>query len=195
MRKEHYFEQLKKIKMSYLEYWRPGVDPYMIYHWITILTPIEYNVWSDIRYLGLPFYPQFPVRGYFLDFADPINKIGIEVDGKEWHLDKEKDLKRQNNLEEIGWKIIRIEGKYTYANKQDFFKDIDEEYYDSKKHQFETLYSEGILGKLREKYDSGEYEVYKEKYDVEIITMKDILERISSRRADEDREEIIKKYF
>jgi len=39
------------------------------------MSPIEFNVWSDIRSNGLMFYPQFPVLNYFIDFADPIRKI------------------------------------------------------------------------------------------------------------------------
>lgn len=97
-----------------------GFDPYAICHeWMHAFTPIENNVWSEIRFLGLRMYPQFPVINYFLDFADPIKKIGIEVDGKEWHLDKEKDLIRQRELEAIGWRIIRIAGKDTYECRQE----------------------------------------------------------------------------
>ena len=45
--------------------------------------------------LGLPFYPQYPIGKYFVDFADPVKKIVIECDGKKYHQDKEKDKRRQ----------------------------------------------------------------------------------------------------
>lgn len=96
------------------------VSPYFL-DWIPMFTPIENNVWADIRYLCLPFYPQFPVDKYFIDFADPVLKIGIEVDGKH-HLDQiEKDKERQDVLESLGWRIIRIQGWMTY-----FYKRTDE---------------------------------------------------------------------
>ena len=156
----NYFEQLKEIRESY-KFWRQGDDPYSIYDWFKIWTPIERNVWGDIRYLGLPFYPQFPVDKYFIDFADPIKQIGIEVDGKEWHRDKEKDENRQKVLEELGWTIIRIQGKTTFRIYEDYFT---EDFYDSllnleeedAQEQSELLQqkyfiecSEGILRKLK----------------------------------------------
>jgi len=72
-------------------------------------TPIETELWHYIRCHGLPFLPEYPVLNYFIDFADPYLKIGIEADGKQWH-DKEKDSMRDNELKKIGWKIYRIEG-------------------------------------------------------------------------------------
>lgn len=47
-------------------------DPYFM-DWD--FTPIERNVWSDIREQGLPFYPQVPVLNYFLDFGCPIDTL------------------------------------------------------------------------------------------------------------------------
>ncbi len=95
--------------------WRENTCPYRYFDWSNIFTPIEDNVWADIRYLGLKFYPQFPVGRFFIDFADPVNKIGIEVDGVAWHLDKEKDERRTAILNKFGWRIIRIKGRDTYS--------------------------------------------------------------------------------
>ncbi|HEX4334111.1 MAG TPA: DUF559 domain-containing protein [Usitatibacter sp.] len=60
------------------------VDPYFA-DWPTILTPIELQMWSLIRSQPVPFYPQYPVGGYFIDFANPREKIGIECDSRAWH--------------------------------------------------------------------------------------------------------------
>lgn len=70
-------------------------------------THIEYSAWCEIRALGLPFYPQFPVLNYFADFADPLRKIVIELDGKKFH-DKQKDDARDKRMRDGGWKIHRI---------------------------------------------------------------------------------------
>ena len=98
--------------------WTPRSDPYQYFDWLQVFTPIEKNVWSDIRFLGLPFYPQFPVERYFVDFADPVKKIAIEVDGKEWHGDYEKDKLRQIEIEKLGWTIVRILGQDTFKHEE-----------------------------------------------------------------------------
>jgi len=46
-------------------------------------------------------------RGYNLDIAIPEYKIAIEYDGSYWHKNKEKDLKRQKECEDYGFKFIR----------------------------------------------------------------------------------------
>lgn len=107
-------------------------------------TPIEDNVWGDIRYLGLPLYPQFPIGPYFVDFGDPIRKIGIEVDSKEWHKDWRKDAKRQRELEKLGWHIIRIPSHLTYKQREDF----EEENGSIAVDKYLTGCAEGILFKV-----------------------------------------------
>lgn len=57
--------------------------------------------------------PQFWVDSYRIDFAYPMNRIGIEVDGHEFHKTKEqrsRDAKRDRDLTAAGWKIIRFTG-------------------------------------------------------------------------------------
>ena len=46
-------------------------EPYII-DWCSLFSPIESMAWGEIRYHGLPFWPQFPIGTYFADFADPI---------------------------------------------------------------------------------------------------------------------------
>ena len=92
------------------------ISPYSIHNWASTFTPIENNMWGFIRFLGLKMYPQFPISKYFIDFADPIKKIGIEVDGKEYHKDLLKDEVRQNELENLGWIIYRFSGRETYLD-------------------------------------------------------------------------------
>ena len=115
-----------KIKKNYKTLYHKWCCPYSL--WIDFceyMSPIEYNVWNEIRSNWLKFYPQYPVLNYFLDFADPINKIWIEVDWKEWHLDKEKDMKRQKIIENEWWKIYRINWKDTFV---DIYKQEMDEY-------------------------------------------------------------------
>lgn len=136
-----------RIRLAY-NFMKPFFDrgeqasPYMLsFDFASLFTPIEDNVWCDIRYLGLPLYPQFPIEKYFIDFADPFNRIAIEVDGRQWHINRiDQDHKRDDKLQSKGWSVYRIPGKYTYKTKQDFLNEdgtIKKEYW--------TKCSEGIL--------------------------------------------------
>ena len=51
---------------------------------------------------------EFPVTNYVIDIAILDEKIAIEYDGSYWHQDKEHDKKRQQNLENLGWKFLRF---------------------------------------------------------------------------------------
>jgi very-short-patch-repair endonuclease len=95
-----------------------------------MLTPIERNIWNEIRFYQLPFYPQYPVGKYFVDFADPIKKIVIEVDGKYHAFTKLADEHRQRRIERLGWTVLRIKGRDTFTRTHDFFSYLSETYYD-----------------------------------------------------------------
>src|ERR1043165_817359 len=77
-------------------------------------TPIEEIAWQTIRSLGTPLYPQVPVDRFFLDFANPYYKIGLELDGAAFH-DFDSDARRDNLLMQQGWRIFRIPGAETHA--------------------------------------------------------------------------------
>ncbi len=85
------------------------VDPYFV-DWAKLFTPIEYDAWVSIRGYGAPLYPQFPVANCFIDFASPYHKIGLELDGKDFH-EFQRDYERDLRLLEHGWKIFRIPGR------------------------------------------------------------------------------------
>ena len=74
------------------------------------MTPIENALWCDIRQAGLVMYPQWPACGFFLDFANPLVKVAIECDGKEFH-DPAADMARDSILEASGWRVFRITGR------------------------------------------------------------------------------------
>lgn len=76
--------------------------------WFSKFSPIEDKAWDCIRYVGAPLYPQYPVGRFFIDFADPIRRIGIEIDGLAYHKDRKKDRVRQIEIEGHGWTIYRF---------------------------------------------------------------------------------------
>lgn len=84
-------------------------NPYDIADWINIFTPIEMAAWQDIRYFCLPLWPQFPVGKYFADFGNPVARVALECDGKDFH-DPVKDAKRDREFAKMGWRVIRAPG-------------------------------------------------------------------------------------
>lgn len=125
-------------------------QPY-VRNWLPEFSPIEREVWGEIREYGLPFYPQIPVAGFFLDFACPMLKIAIECDGAEFH-DFQRDWNRDEILAGLGWNVFRLAGhecKRTYDPPW-----LDPDGHDHEFHKlkwFEST-SAGFLYSLKQKY-------------------------------------------
>lgn len=101
----------------------PITIPYEIADWFLILTKAERMFWDCIRSLAAPFYPEFPVGKYYVDFADPFRKIAIEVHSNKYHLGREeKDFIRQSNIEDLGWSVYHLEAKHMWVVMDDFEK-------------------------------------------------------------------------
>lgn len=65
---------------------------------------------------------QYTVGRYRLDFAIPERKLGIEIDGLQYHSSQEsiiKDRRRQRDLEQQGWRIVRFAAKEVFDNADD----------------------------------------------------------------------------
>lgn len=50
---------------------------------------------------------QYQILNYVVDIAIPSLKVAIEYDGSYWHKNKDKDQKRQTEIERLGWKFLR----------------------------------------------------------------------------------------
>lgn len=78
---------------------------------------IENIVLREFHLLGLYPTPQFEIGRYRIDLAFPDMLIAIECDGQEWHSSKEqidRDKKRDDYLEKMGWRVIRMSGSDIY---------------------------------------------------------------------------------
>jgi len=69
------------------------------------------------------FKPNVQVLGgrYRIDFADTDRRIGIEIDGHQWHSTKQafaRDRVRQREIETAGWRIVRFSGQEVHTNPQ-----------------------------------------------------------------------------
>lgn len=80
------------------------------------LTPIEAQLWQDIRGMGLPFFMQYPVGRRFVDFGSPAHQIAIEADGAAWH-NPEKDAQKNAELARHEWMVFRIKGRDTWGER------------------------------------------------------------------------------
>jgi len=113
---------IKEASKQSLQRW---VDPYFL-EWDRYATPIEYEAWQCIRSRNVVFYPEYPVLSYFIDFANPILKIGVELDGKTYH-DADKDAERDANLSNVGWSIYRIPGSECARAYKDIYQLNDQD--------------------------------------------------------------------
>jgi hypothetical protein len=89
------------------------INPYFV-NFASGFSPIEDAAWCAIRAHRAPLYPQFPVFNYFIDFANPYLRIGVELDGRDFH-DEAKDRARDEFLAEHDWRIFRIKGSECVA--------------------------------------------------------------------------------
>jgi len=88
---------------------RQGRGAGYLFDWAKHFSPIERICWNAMRDYGLLLCPQYPVGGFFVDFADPVLKIAIEADGKAYHSEA-KDKPRDVALSDLGWIVFRLPG-------------------------------------------------------------------------------------
>jgi len=120
------------------------VNPYIL-DWQEYLNTNEFSVFATCRCIGVAFYPQFSVGRFCLDFANPYYKVGIEVDSNTYHT-YEKDLKRDIELKELGWKIYHLTSAEAYPNSKQNSQDInleygyltEEEYFENRSKYYQT---------------------------------------------------------
>lgn len=106
-----YFTQLRRMYDSI----RPDIDAGRyaanFCEWSLLLTPIEREVWVELRRLGGHFYPQFPVGRFFVDFGNPWTKTAIECDGKAWHSQDRDNARDRLLMHQHGWETWRLSGR------------------------------------------------------------------------------------
>ena len=78
-------------------------------------TSLERMVAAILKDVGACFVREFPIhvrgRVFYLDFAFPHFRVGVEADGRRWHSDArsfERDRERLNALTAAGWKVVRV---------------------------------------------------------------------------------------
>jgi very-short-patch-repair endonuclease len=77
------------------------------------MTPAELKLWNEVRahrLMGLSIRRQFEIGQYIVDFACPLLKLVVELDGSQHGDDDaaERDARRTAFLEANGWTVIRF---------------------------------------------------------------------------------------
>jgi very-short-patch-repair endonuclease len=80
----------------------------------------EQRVYLRIKGRGYRVRPQVPAYGYFIDLVvtGGESRLAVECDGDEWHGPEafERDLARQQDLERVGWRFVRIRESEFYLD-------------------------------------------------------------------------------
>lgn len=77
------------------------------------LTDAELRPWNALRghrLMGLGFRRQMPIFGYIADFACPIHRLIVELDGSQ-HAESSHalgDFSRDRHLQQAGWTVLRF---------------------------------------------------------------------------------------
>lgn len=82
--------------------------------WVIGLLEKELNLKENIDYIT-----EMPFFGQFLDFAWADRKLCIEIDGKQHQEEYRKSLdeRKNKNLKDNGWKLLRLEWSWIMENK------------------------------------------------------------------------------
>ena len=77
------------------------------------LTDAELALWNELRahrLTGLSFRRQMPIAGYIVDFACPVHRLVVELDGSQHAMDSSLayDANRTARLKADGWFVLRF---------------------------------------------------------------------------------------
>jgi very-short-patch-repair endonuclease len=89
---------------------------------------VERRVWQFLRTRQMrdaKFRRQHPIGRYFADFACPALKLVIEIDGDFHALQADYDAQRDADMQELGWKVVRIPAVEVVANADGVWDSID----------------------------------------------------------------------
>jgi very-short-patch-repair endonuclease len=88
----------------------------------------EQRVYLQIKNKGYRVRPQVPTYGYRLDLVviGGDSRLAVECDGDEWHGAEqyEADLARQQDLERVGWRFVRIRESEFYLDPKEALRPL-----------------------------------------------------------------------
>jgi very-short-patch-repair endonuclease len=92
-------------------------------------TKAEILLWDNLlknKYLGFQFFRQRPVLWYIADFICFELMLVIEVDGDTHLLEEvqQKDLRKQADLEAVGFTVLRFQAWEIFARRDEVLEDL-----------------------------------------------------------------------
>jgi very-short-patch-repair endonuclease len=89
----------------------------------------EEILWQELRgrkLCGIKFRRQQPIGPFVVDFYAPVQRLVVEIDGEIHEKQRTADQARQELLEEIGLRVIRISADLVESDLQAAIKKIEE---------------------------------------------------------------------
>ncbi|MEW5938104.1 MAG: DUF559 domain-containing protein [Chloroflexota bacterium] len=92
-------------------------------------SPLEDLLWQDLKKMNIPAERQWDVKtesfSYQLDFALFCQKghLDVETDGDTWHAERDRiehDNRRNNDLEALGWHVLRFNTKVISEQRAEY---------------------------------------------------------------------------
>lgn len=191
---KHHYDSLPILLEAQSDMPHIWINPYGEIDWMQYFSPIEEYTWMALRSIGnCPLYPQYPALSYFMDFGNPLAKVGIECDGAEFHKDKEKDLNRDRALLEEDWAIFRISGSDCFRNEEDYYdmsyREPEEKYRIYENYFINTI--EGLIKSISLYYFMNF--IFDRHVDIMRLASKCLIKRLSVDTVDEKHKNFIMK--
>ena len=92
-------------------------------------TDIEQTMMGELDHRRLTYEFQYPYLSYVIDFSFPNDRLAIEADGVYWHSlpnMKEKDERKDNDLQQQGWIVLHFTGDEIRASVSDCVDKIEQ---------------------------------------------------------------------
>ena len=120
---QFYFEEIKK---RYKVWFRRAIREqhytlpyYEIQSWDKMLDAVAHNIFDDIKCLGVPLYPVYPISEFdYIHFGNPFIKIGIEIAYK--NSSREKIDRKLKRLRSMGWTIYETDSRKAYFTFREY---------------------------------------------------------------------------
>ena len=111
-----YYAEALKTRVYKLPY-------YEVQEWDKVLDPVALHIFEDIKIIGIPLYPIFPVaENQYLHFANPFNRVGIEIVYK--NSDKNIIHRKLELLRSQGWTVYESISTKSHYTFEDFYSYI-----------------------------------------------------------------------
>lgn len=79
------------------------------------VSPMEVALCAAFLYYDMLPASQYPIGAFDTDFAFPLERLMVEVDGRDFH-GTERDKIRDSIMQQNGWKVVRVQARHVYQD-------------------------------------------------------------------------------